>query len=997
MMKLKIAIVALVMICTQSVLSQTKSVGGSVVDGDGNPLPGVSILVLGTSNGVTSDFDGMYNIDNVSDTDQLVFSFLGMISQTITADRSTIDVIMEASSEALEEVVVVGYGSQSRAEVTGAIASIKTEDIAAIPVANAEEALQGRAAGVYVVNTGTPGSAPVVRIRGLGTFGNNDPLYVIDGVIVGGLDGISQNDIESINVLKDASTTAVYGAQGSNGVVMVTTKKGRAGRSQLSFNAYIGTQTQSERYSLLNTDQYLTYARDAFGITPNTPSVNSGLDTDWQDEIYTSGLMQNYDFAAAGGGENSNFRISAGYQSQEGIILETGFERYSFRANSNYTFGKLKIGQTLSFAFNNQRPDPTGVGARSLLEHAIKSAPYLPVYNPENLGGFQGPNSPGDGQDAENPVRILKHGNAMNNVFSLIGNLYAEYEIIEGLTFKTQLGLDYYNFQNNRFIPSYNDDSLGGTHQQVFAESTKNSGQGQTLIWTNSLRYARTFADVHNFEFLLLAENFNQNGSTINASSRNYVSDEIDELSNNESNLSSNSFEYNRLGYLGRLNYNYDNKYIAAFSLRRDASSKFGSENRWGWFYSVALGWNIAKEDFMSDSVFSTLKLRGSYGTSGNDKIDNYLYSATLLDSFLYPIGGVASVGTTSFGLANPGLKWEETKQLNIGIDVGVWNEKLTAAFEYYNNESSDLLLSVNTPTSLGIHAGSVVQNVGSVETKGFEMTLGYNDREGDFQWSANFNLGTSTNNANSLGGVLGELTGGVFEAQNITRVVEGETLFHFYGLVTDGIYQNQAEVDEVFTANPGQTTVQPGDIRFKDLNGDGDITSADRAIIGNPFPDLTYGLNLNGSYKDFDFTVFISGLSGRDLYNTNIYDLEGMPRLFNAGTGVLDRWTPTNPSNSVPRAGGAPQNNEVSDRFVEDGSFTRLKNLTIGYTIPNENKGKWFKTFRVYASGINLITFTDYSGLDPEVGNGDSFEFGIDRGSYPQPKSFLVGLQVQF
>lgn len=973
------------------------TVTGSVSDQNG-PLPGVSIIVDGTTNGVATDFDGNYTLENVPSNGAIVFSYVGYVSQTVSVNgQASINVVLVEDLQSLDEVVIVGYGAQSRAEVTGAISNVTSEDIAALPVSDAAEALQGRAAGVTVVSTGTPGSAPVVTIRGLGTFGNNTPLYVVDGVIVGDLTGISQNDIASINVLKDASTTAVYGSQGSNGVILVTTKKGKNGKTQLTFNSFAGFQQMNQRFDVLNTDQYLQYANEAYGITPSTPSASSGVNTNWQDEIYTTGLIQNYDFAASGGSENNNFRLSGGYAEREGVLIETGFKKYTFRANSDFTFGKLKIGQSMGVSFNNQQPEPIS-GGRSLLEHSIKLPPYFTVHNPNNLGGYQGPSSAGDGQDAENPVRILEHGTASNKTFNLIGSLFAEYEIIEGLKFKTQVGLDYFTFNNNSFVPSYNDDSLGATHSQFYADIAKTSGGGQTLIFTNSLTYNKTIADAHNFELLLLSEKYEGKGNTTLGTSRNAVSDEIDELSNESSGLESNSFEYNRLGYLARLNYNYKDKYIAAFSIRRDASSRFGSNNRWGYFSSYALGWNIAKENFMTDSSFSTLKLRGSLGYSGNDKIDNYLYSATLVNNFSYPIAGSAVVGTTAFGLANPDLKWEETKQTNIGLDVGLFNEKFTGSLEYYINDSNDLLLSVPTPTSLGINAGSQVRNVGSVSTKGFELSLGFNDYEGDFKWSANLNLATTSNEAKSLGGTLTELSGGAFENQNITRVVEGESLFHMYGLVTDGIYQNQAEVDAVFTANPGQTTVQPGDIRFKDLNNDGDINSEDRAIIGNPLPDVTYGLNLDATYKNWDFNVFFTGLVGRDLYNTNIYDLEGMPRLFNAGTAVLNRWTPTNPSTTVPRAAGAPQNVQLSDRFVEDGSFTRLKNLTIGYTLPIKVKGEdLFSKFRVYVSGQNLFTITNYTGLDPEVGNGNLFEYGIDRGGYPQPKTFLVGLQITF
>ncbi len=997
MNKLKLITVTFLVMVGHFAFSQNITISGIVSDEGGAPLPGASVLVSGTSNGTQTDFDGNYTLSNVASDATLTFSYIGFTTQQIpVSGRTSINITLEEDLQALDEVVVVGYGSQSRAAVTGAISSVGAEEIAALPVANATEALQGRAAGVTVVGTGSPGSEPSITIRGLGTFGDNSPLFVVDGVIVGNLSGINQNDIETINVLKDASTTAVYGAQGANGVILVTTKKGKAGKAQLSANISTGFQINTQRYDVLNTEQYLQFANEAFGIVPTTPASTSGRNTDWQDEIYQTGLIRNYDVAVSGGSENSSYRISGGYFEREGILLGTGFERYSFRANSSFNLGKLTIGQTASINFNDINPELAS-GGRSALEHAIKAAPYLPVYNPNNLGGFQGPNSAGDGQDAENPVRVLTLGNAENTSFSLIGSLFAEYEILDGLKFKSQVGLDYFNFNENRFIPSYNDDSFGGTHQQPFAAITKNSTSGQTIILTNSLTYNKTFADSHNFELLLLSEKYEGKGNGVDASSRNAVSNDIDELSNEDSNLSSDSFEYNRLGYLGRLNYNFEDKYIAAVSLRRDASSKFGANNRWGWFSSYALGWNVAKENFMANTPFNTFKIRGSYGESGNDRIANYLYSATLVNTFLYPIAGSAAVGTTAFGLANPDLKWEETTQKNIGLDLGVFDNKFTAAFEYYINTSDDLLVRIPTPTSAGINEGSQVRNVGSVETKGFEFTLGYNDFVGDFQWSASMNVTTSKNEALSLAGVE-QLAGGDFETQQITRVAVGESLFHLYGLVTDGIYQNQAEVDAVFTANPGQTTVQPGDIRFKDLNGDGDITSDDRAIIGNTVPDLTFGLNFDAKYKNLDLNLFFTGILGRDLYNTNIYDLEGMPRLFNAGVGVLDRWTPTNPSNTVPRAGGAPQNIQLSDRFVEDGSFGRLKNLTIGYTIPADAFGKdIFSKFRIYLSGQNLITITDYSGLDPEVGNGNLFEYGIDRGEYPQPKTYLLGLQVTF
>ncbi|AIZ40485.1 SusC/RagA family TonB-linked outer membrane protein [Cellulophaga baltica] len=997
MKKFKFAAFAFFLMCSQFILAQN-SVSGVVSDNTGTPLPGVSIIVQGTTRGTTADFDGKYSIDNVAPTDKLTFSYIGMTTQIISiGSASTLNVTLLESSEALDEVVVVAYGTQSRAAVTGAVSTIKSEDIAALPVTNAEQALQGRASGLTIVNSGAPGSTPLVLIRGLGTFGNNTPLFVIDGVIVGNLSGISPNDIESISVLKDASTTALYGAQGSNGVVLVTTKKGKSGKGTLAFNTYTGFQNNTKRYDVMNSVQYLQHAAN-LGVFPDRPLEVFTNNTDWQNEIFQSGLIQDYNLSYSGGNENGNYLFSGEYLGQEGIIINTGFERYSFRANSSVNFGRLTVGESMSVSFGKQRPELDG-GARSLLVHAIKSAPYLPVYNPNNLGGFQGPSSPGDGQDAENPVRIQTIQTAINKTLSVIGNVYAELEIVDDLKFKSQVGLDYFTFNGSSFTPSFNDDNTGSnTHQQDFASYGRNNQVGKTLLFTNSLNYSKTFGDSHNFDFLVLAEKYESTFTEFGGGARNYITDDIVQFGADNLSLGSGSGETSRMGYLGRINYNFDSKYIASVSLRRDASSRFGTNSRWGTFPSASLGWNISKENFLVDTQISNLKLRGSYGFVGNDKIGDYLYSATLTQGFQYPIGDGNGAGVTANGGANPDLKWEETEMLNVGLDFGIYNDRFTATVEYYQNTSDDLLVSLPAPLSNGINAGNITANVGSVETKGFEVSLGYNDYEGDFTWSANLNIGTSTNEVLSLGN-LEFFEGGAMKdgKGNISRTSVGESLFHFYGLESDGIYQTQAEVDAVFTANPGQTVVQPGDVRYKDLNGDGNITSDDRAIIADPYPDFTYGLNLSANYKNFDLGLFVTGIQGVDLYNTNKYHLEGgANRLFNGSPVLLDSWTATNPSLTQPRVPGAPQNHNVSDRYVEDGSFARLKNVSVGYTIPGDYLSNYFSKIRFYVSGQNLITISDYSGLDPEIAGGNQ-DYGIDRGNYPQPKSALFGVQVSF
>ncbi|WP_233267630.1 SusC/RagA family TonB-linked outer membrane protein [Algibacter sp. L1A34] len=998
MIKLKLLGMLFAMFCMQNAFSQTKTISGTVSDTGGVPLPGVSLIVVGTTIGVSTDFDGNYTLQNINVGDQLTVSYIGMLSQTITiGTQSTINVTLEESVEALAAIVVVGYGSQSRAEVTGAISTIDSETMSSIPVTNAESALQGRAAGITVANSGVPGSSPSVLIRGLGSVGNNSPLYVIDGVIVGNLSGISPNDIESVSVLKDASTTAVYGAQGSNGVVVVTTKQGKNGKGRLNFNTYTGFQTVAKRYDVLETIDYLKYAGE-LGVFPNRPLSTYKTNTDWQDEIFRVGIIQDYNLSYSGGTENSTHLFSAEYLKQEGTLIDTGFERYSFRANSSAKFGKITVGESMSLSFGKQNPERDAEG-RSLIEHAIKAAPYLSVYNSSNLGGFQGPSSSADGQDAVNPVRVQKLGDAVNKSLGIIGNVYAELEIIEGLKFKSQVGLDYYTYNNSNFIPSYSDDSVEGstTHAQNYAAITRNSGNGQTIIFDNSLTYKTTINDNHNFEILALVEKYEGKNESLNASSRNAVTDEVNQVSNEDSSVSSSSSEVNKIGYLGRVNYNFDGRYIASASFRRDASSRFGANKRWANFYSASAGWNIAKESFMEDSNFSNLKLRASYGTVGSDAIGDYLYAPSLTGGFEYPIGGAVAFGVTANGGSNQDLQWETKEIINVGLDAGLFNEKFTASLEYYQNTSNDLLIYIPAVLSSGINAGSLPVNAGSVETKGFELVLGFNDYDGDFTWSANLNLGTSKNEVLSLG-ARDEITGSPYKlgGADVTRTVVGESLFHFYGLVSDGIYQNQEEVEAVFTANPNQVIVKPGDIRFKDLNGDGAINSDDRTIIGNPFPDLTYGLNLDAKYKNFDMSLFITGVSGNEVFNTNTYDLVGgANRLFNVSQSYYDnKWSATNPTGTEPRILGAPQNNGISDRFVEDGSYTRLKSISLGYTFPNETFEKYFSKLRLYVSGQNLVTISDYSGLDPEIGGG---EFGIDRGKYPQPKSFLLGVQVSF
>jgi TonB-linked SusC/RagA family outer membrane protein len=1002
---------------------QQVAIKGTITDGSSlEPMPGANVQIKGTTRGAVADVNGKYSIDAKAG-DILVFSFIGYIPEEIAiTNQTSLDVALSPDIQSLDEVVVVGYGTQKRTEVTGAVTSVTSEKLTALPSGTLDAALQGRAAGLTVISNGAPGTAPTMRVRGIGTVNNNDPLYVVDGVVTAGITNLNPDDIESIQVLKDASTVAIYGSQGSNGVIMVTTKKGASGKVTVSFDAFAGTQYTTERYDVLNTEQYIAYA--ALMAEPDPPAIydpnRMSAETNWQDEIYQSGLMQNYNLSLSGGTENSTYRISAGYLDQEGIIIETGNKRYNFRANSDFKVGRLKIGENISLSFGKQNPLADN-GGRSLLEHAIKMAPYLPVYNPNNLGGFQGPNTAYDGQDAENPVRIMKLNSRENLTTNILGNIYGELELLKGLKFKTNVGLEDIRIDQNNFFPAYDDDNLGSTHVNGSAQIFKNRATYQSIIFTNSLNYTITLADKHNFDLLGLAEASNINKTTLNANSRNEVSDVVNEVGNISHSLASTTTEYKRIGYLARLNYNFDQKYLFAASIRKDASSRFGKNNRWGTFPSLALGWNIHKESFMQGiPAISNLKLRGSWGKAGNDKIGDYSYSTTLTTNMYYVINGVAVMGVTPSGFSNPNLKWEETTMTNIGLDLGLLNNQFTMSAEYFMNKSNDLLMNVPLPESMGVPSGVKSENAGSMETKGFELQLGYNDFEGELQWSANLNLGTFKNEVVSLGDAA-NINGAVFEADPLTRCTVGQPAFYFYGWEFDGIFQTDAEV----TSHAGgtQTTARAGDFRIKDVAGidtdgnrtgpDGRIDGNDRTNIGNPFPKLTLGIDLNASYKGIDLNVFISGIYGNDVYNTNIYDLQGMPRLFNAGVEVLDRWTPTNPSNTIPRLGGIASNTQSSTRFIEDGAFTRLKNVSLGYTIPSSLLKNKLTKLRIYVSAQNMITLTKYTGLDPEVGSyttagnalgnigggntNINFTNGIDLGNYPVAKSVIGGIQITF
>ncbi len=991
--------------------TQQRQIKGVVTDTDNIPLSGVNVLVVGTTIGTETDFDGNYTI-KAKEGDVLQFSFIGMKTKLITISKNNqVNMIMEDNADTLNEIVIVGYGSQKKTNVTGAVATVSAKDLVSAPTTNAVEALQGRSSGVTVINNGSPGSAPTIRIRGIGTLGNNNPIYVIDGIVTENMDGLSPDDIESISVLKDASTAAAYGSLGANGVIVVKTKTGKNGKTTFSFNSYLSTRFKPKKIDLLNSEQYVSYVTDMIrnndpgaDLPPRFANTNFiSNNVDYQDAIFQQGTANNYELSASGGTENANFRLSGNYLTQEGTMLHTALDKYAFRVNSNFKKGRITFGETLALTYAEQDPLILAFSV-SPIENAIKIAPYLPIYDANNVGGFSELSATDDVNTTRNPLRTLNRETQLNKNINLLGTVYGKVDITKNLTYKATLGMNFYDNKFKKVELPYG--LSGGDPSQSDTRISYANARVNTITINNSLEYTKTFNENHNVKALVVAEQRKRKTTVLSG-----VGTTPFGITDLPSNLSggAQALEYNVVGYLGRINYDFAGKYLLAVSLRRDASSRFGANYRWGNFPTVAAGWVLSKEDFLKDSSsMNYFKLRASWGLAGNDRsAGDYAFESSLLPNYFY--GNNSGLATSS--LPNPNLKWEETAMTNIGVDLGFLSSKITFSAEYYNNTSNDLIVLLPPAGSLGV-PNDTPFNIGGMKTDGLEFNLGYRKSEGEFHWSASFNLSTTNNEVTQLAPNVEQLFNGskpnVLASGSISRIAEGEALWHFYGWETDGIFQTQAEID----AHATQTGAAPGDIRFKDINNDGVINDEDRTVIGNPFPNVNYGLSLNADYKNFDFTALFTGVSGNDIFNASRYYLDGASQITNTSTAVLDRWTPTNPSTTQPRAiiNDPNQNTRVSNRYVEDGSYFRLKNISIGYNMPttmlsNISKGTISK-LRVYVSAQNLFTITNYSGYDPEIGpslgiasitGSQNSEIGVDRGQYPQSKSLLLGFQIKF
>ena len=1003
------------------------TISGVLTDEADNPLPGVNVLVKGSTIGTTSDAQGRYSLSVPDENAILVISFIGYTTQEITVgNQTTINVKLLPDVRQLGEVVVVGYGTQKRTSVTGAISSVSSEEIAVQPVVNIGQALQGRVAGVTVVNNGAPGAAPIVRVRGVGTVNNANPLYVIDGFPTGDLNSINPKDIESLEVLKDASAAAIYGSRAGNGVILITTKRGTNKKLSVNLDSYYGVEQPWRTLDLLNNPQYIDYATELLVNSGASipPRIATGMDqpinsttsqtfrqtnTDWQEEMFQTAPIQQHKVELMGGSDKSKVFASFGYFDQEGIMKGTGYRRGDARLNSDHEISKrVTFGQSFYVAYDERKVEQNA-GGRTQLQHIIRSSPYFPVYSPDNYGGFFGAQGI-DASDPENPVRVATMDQQNQQRLKLLGNAYVDIKIFDFLTYRFQGGVDYVDYTQRTHLPAYNT-GVGGYSSRVNANINQNRQDFVSTILTNQLTFNKTF-DKHTVNATAIAEQQTFNFTQITGQGNNTQSNDIEEPVA----LANQSFNGNRsesalISYIGRVNYDYDNKYLLGVSVRRDGSSRFAPKGRWGTFPAVSVGWRINEEPFLrNNNVLSELKLRGSYGLAGNFQTRGvYDYQSTISGNQIYEFNQGSTTGSAGYtirALSNADIKWETSYMTNVGVDVGFLSNKITFTAEYFNTRTKDMILSRPIPISYGYDTPPTA-NLGEVENKGFELQLGYHKSQGELTFSATGNISVVRNEVIDLGDEGTTISAGDWYGDNLTQTKVGEPIAFFNGYLTDGLFQ-QGE------SSPLQPDAKPGDIRFKDVNGDGSLNNDDKVNIGHFLPDFSYGINLSATWKGFDATLFLQGVSGNEIYSVVKYELEGMSRLFNSGTAVLDRWTPENTDTNVPRAvsGDPNRNGRASDRFVEDGSYFRIKNFTLGFNVPGATltsiTNNSLTKLRIYVTTQNLLTLTNYdSGYDPEIGNRNNENMGapltqsliqgIDFGQFPQSRSVVVGLQLGF
>tara|TARA_R110002020_G_scaffold303939_2_gene519524 strand:+ start:164741 stop:167779 length:3039 start_codon:yes stop_codon:yes gene_type:complete len=994
--------------------AQTFEVSGVVTEGDTNmPLPGVNITVKNTTNGVSTDFDGNYTISNISTGDILVYSYVGFTTQEIVVtNQKVINVVLKTDSQALDEIVVIGYGTQLKKQVTGAVSTVGEATITAIKPLNAAQALQGTTSGVNVTpQGGAPGSEANIRIRGVATNGDNAPLIILDGFQYnGGLNSINPQDIETLTVLKDAQA-AIYGTIASNGVILITTKAGRKNqKATISYDGYTGIQETTRKLPLLNATEYALLLNESYAnagqALPFSDVSNLGVGTDWQDEVFQQSQINSHNLAVSGGGEKMSYSFSGSHLYQEGIVApeKSNFRRNTAKFSLNADLrDNLSITTKLFYTYSKSR----GVNDFSLGSVLFNAANIAPTINPDvdNLDG-----QINLGNEVVNPLTQIENTFNQNVLNRLSGTFQATLDYAKNLSLQGRIGFNTSNTKTREFLPIYN---FGTGKIYTRADNLVTLGKINDNDYTFDLfnTYTNTFEEDHEVTFTAGMTAFKQFGeglygsrTGVQANSWDFADLNTATGSGDEQTNSSYSYDLRRLSFFGRLQYAYKDKYLLSAMLRRDSSTKFGPNNRVAYFPSVTAGWVVSEEGFFNEDGFvNFLKLRGSYGVMGNDRIPDYIYLSLLNGEATYVLGGDQALinGNALGALPNPDVKWEEAKKFDVGLDMNFLNDKFDLTVDYFINNRDDLLIP-NIPVS-GIYgtgapgASSPTINAGSVRNKGLEVTLGYSNQINDnLSINASYNVSTLDNEVTKVNGTDFIEGGGFGVGQPApSRMQAGKPIGYFYGYKTDGIFQTAEEV----AAHPSQQALgavaQPGDIRYLDLNADGVINSDDRTDIGNPIPTVTMGFNFSVNYKSFDFSAYSYANMGNDIVRNYERDQPNVNRM----SYRLDRWTGAGTSTSVPRVTTAPTSNAVfSDFYVEDGSFARIQTITLGYTIPEVFTDKaGIGQFRVYGKVDNVYTFTKYSGYDPTASTGAPIGGGIDYGFYPLPRTYIIGVNLQF
>lgn len=984
-----------------------KQISGTVIDTNGEPIIGANVIEKGTTNGVITDIDGRFLL-SIQEKSILQVSYIGYLTQEIPIRNQTdIRITLIEDAKALEEVVVIGYGTQRKADLTGSVANVSTEKLNTQSNVNIGLALQGKIAGVDIVSQGgSPGSGTRIMIRGIGTLNNASPLYIVDGIYMSDIDHINPNDIASIDVLKDASSAAIYGSRAANGVVIVTTKEGSntEGKPIIDISANIGVQTPSKYLDLLNAKEWAevtTISRQAIGKAPMEMAVDLAgkADNDWQDIMMGPALMQNYNASIKGGGNTYTYYTGLGYFNQDGIVKGTNYERFTIQFKSDYRKGWFSAGNNIVVTNNNDAPLP-GYSRGGLLGVILQSIPTLEKYDDSRVGGYGGVY--GDATDLPNPLGWMDNDitkRSRDNVKAYI-NLYAQIEFMKGLKYKLNVTPDFQFRRDMDYQARYD---FGLTTNSV-TQMTEERRRYNNILVENLLTFDRTFGD-HKVS-VLAGYTFQDTKFRYLVAKGKGMPDGLYEIDAATTDRTNGGYSTRSVltSVLARAFYSYKNKYLITATLRRDGSSKFAEDNRYGNFPSVSVGWNVAEEEFMQNvDWLDQLKVRGGYGVLGNQEIDDYLYTSVITTGINYPDGkGGLLQGAFPKDFATPTIKWEETAMTNVGLDIVALNNRLSLVVDYYVKNTKDILLKVPIPISTG-GANDPLKNAGEIQNKGFEFSLGWTDRpNSDIMYGINLIGNFMKNEVTKMGTGSQAIWGGSTNLNvNACKTVAGYPIGGYWLIPTDGYFQNDDEVKSYAKdGNLIQPNAAPGDIRFKDVNNDGKINDDDRVYCGSAFPDFSASLNANISYKRIDAMIGLQGVFGNKIYNASRQTMEGVNKGTNFLKTTLDYWRPDNPNAAHPRLiwdDPNRNNRPESDRYLESGSYFRVRNIQIGYTLPKDLLNGFMQHARIYANVENPFMITDYSGYSPDINTNNATYRGFDNFSYPMNRTFMFGLNVTF